>query len=299
VRAWPGPVGRSSTGRSACSGRPFTIEGYNLLFKQTIQTDDFPVVQQSRGVFMTSGKARVFGRRRWIFGAALLVTSGMALAVQGAPVLGNLVTQGRVAVTSLDATFDVSGSQYAFFSGDRVTTQAESAAMLRAESDGAVYVGPESSASVSGGDGAYEVVVHQGGVRFTFEPSVKFTISASGKTVAPAQLVKAADVSGGRVGGVVLIQDGEVVIHATDGELAVREADSEGFQTVRTGETFATEGADGALVRVVNPIDAPQDKERWRKVLWWFIGGGVAYWTYDQVINDDDKAEGPVGSLAR
>jgi hypothetical protein len=36
-----------------------------------------------------------------------------------------------------------------------------------------------------------------------------------------------------------------------------------------------------------------------RKVLWWFIGAGAAYWAYDQLINDDDNAEGPVGSLAR
>ena len=248
---------------------------------------------------MTSRKRSVISQGRQVFGAALLVTSGFVLAVQGAPVLGNLVTQGKVSVTSLEATFDVTGSQYAFFSGDRVTTSKESAAMLRADSDGAVYVGPESSASVSGDPGVYDIQVHDGGVRFTFEPSVRFTVSAGDKTVRPAQLIKAAESAGGRVGGVVVIQDGEIMIHATDGELAVRQAGSEGFQTVRTGETFASEGAEGALLRVVNPTAAEQ-QERRRRLLWWLLGGAVTIYAVDQILNDDDdKTEGPVGSLAR
>jgi ferric-dicitrate binding protein FerR (iron transport regulator) len=226
--------------------------------------------------------------------AALVGTVGTAQAIQGPKALGNLIGHNQVSVVSGGARVAVSASPYAYFAGDRVSTAADSAAALRLDDGGAVYAGPESEVRVSREAGQYVVAVEKGGVRFSFTDGTDFQVLAAGKIIEPEAYRQASDSSARRIGGVVVIQDGEPLVHVTDGSLVVRDTGTGRYQAIKVGESVTFDAASGSFVKVLNPGGG--ENEGGRRILFWLLGIGFTAWAIDQLNNNSD---GPAASPAQ
>jgi hypothetical protein len=227
--------------------------------------------------------------------AALIGTVGTAQAIQVPKALGSLIGHNQVTVESGGTKVSVSGSPYAYFAGDQILTAADSAAALRLDDGGAIYAGPESSVGVSRETGQYVVAVRKGGVRFSFADGTDFRVLAAGKIIEPEAYEQVADSGARRIGGVVVVQDGEPLVHVTDGNLVVRDTETGRYQAIKVGESVTFDASSGKFVKVLNPTTGG-DRERWRRILFWLIGIGFTVWAIDQLNNDSD---GPPASPAQ
>ncbi|MEE8342467.1 MAG: hypothetical protein V3R51_01580 [Gammaproteobacteria bacterium] len=183
-----------------------------------------------------------------VFGLAGLVQAG-----QEGTVLGNLMAHKSVLIESQGADIRITDTTYAYFGGDRVRTGDKSSAAVRLGNDGALYLGPATVGAVTRSADEYVVDLEKGGVRFAFEEGIPFRIVTADVSVRPGSFLRVAESGSGRVSGVVMIDDGNPVIHTLTGTLVVHHYGSGVHRTIKVGEAVALDSRSGNFVKVVFP----------------------------------------------
>lgn len=134
--------------------------------------------------------SRILIRPHWIVLAGLL--SASAAWAADTPI-GALTADGEVTMSSQSSTFTLQDQEYAYFSGDQVSTTEDATAVVRL-SDGleVSFVGSSAGHITSDGD-AYTIELETGHIVVDADEGVDYRITHDGEAVARDQALDADD----------------------------------------------------------------------------------------------------------
>jgi len=129
-------------------------------------------------------------RIRWIALAGLMTT--VAAWAADSPI-GSLAAQGKVSITGQASSFTLTDQEYAYFSGDKVSTDADARAMIRLSDGLDVALIGSTTGRITSRDGAYTIDIESGHALIKAAEGVDYQIVHNGNIVPRASRLDAAD----------------------------------------------------------------------------------------------------------
>ena len=172
--------------------------------------------------------------------------------------LGDLHTKGTVDIRSGSRALALSNSSYAYFRGEQIATRSDTGATLTLWG-GAVVLGPDTSARVTGERGQYRIALERGAVRMLFESSSRFEVEIADVRIRPAAMGAAEPQT--QLDLLVAIEDdGRINVLSQRGEFEAEDARSTS-EVIADGQ-WKTLTPDGLLIstqaadRAIRPVGA-------------------------------------------
>lgn len=119
--------------------------------------------------------------------AALLTTT--AAWADTSPI-GTLKAQGKVTIEAPSSTFTLTDQEYAYFSGDAITTSPGAQAEVTLNDGLTITFIGDAAGSVSRNDGVYDIEIRQGPILVDAATGVGYRISHNGAPVSPDQALE-------------------------------------------------------------------------------------------------------------
>ncbi len=177
--------------------------------------------------------------------------SGIVQADNGS-VLGSLQVVNTATITSKGATFDLRNTEYAYFSGDLLTTSADGSATLQLEQGYALF-GADTAAVLALEKGTYQIEIREGSTKLGFREGADFIVRAGDSVIEPAQGAYRKVAAGqAAVEVAVAVKQGVPTIYVQSGQVTVKGGTSGHFQTIAAGEMYTVGRSDGLLKRVAD-----------------------------------------------
>lgn len=193
--------------------------------------------------------SRILSKSCWIILAALLTAFPTWAA--DSPI-GALTAEGKVSVTGQTSTFTLQDQEYAYFSGDAISTADDAKAVVSLSDGLDVTFVPSSEGRVINDDGTYTIELDQGHIVVDAEEGVDYQITHQGETVSADQPLKAGDgpfvASASESGDVQFYMPAQLDEDETRGSLA-----AQGWSAGQIAAAIAVLAAGGYFI--VNEID--------------------------------------------
>ncbi len=125
------------------------------------------------------------------FALAALMAASVAWAA-GSPI-GALTADGRVDITGQSSTFTLQDQEYAYFSGDRISTGEDATAAVRLTDGLAVTFIGASSGRITRDADTYSIDLEQGHIVVDAEESIDYRITHNGNPVPGGQSLDASN----------------------------------------------------------------------------------------------------------
>jgi len=133
--------------------------------------------------------SRILSKSCWIMLAGL-ITATPAWAADSP--IGALTADGKVSVTGQTSTFTLQDQQYAYFSGDAISTADDAKAVVSLSDGLDVTFVPSSEGRIINDDGTYTIELDQGHIVVDAAQGVDYQITHEGKPVSADQPLEAA-----------------------------------------------------------------------------------------------------------
>lgn len=193
--------------------------------------------------------SRILSKSCWIMLAGFL-TATPAWAADSP--IGALTADGKVSVTGQTSTFTLQDQEYAYFSGDAISTADDAKAVVSLSDGLDVTFVPSSEGRVINNDGTYTIELDQGHIVVDAEEGVDYQITHQGETVSADQPLKAGDgpfvASASESGDVQFYMPAQLDEDETRGSLA-----AQGWSAGQIAAAIAVLAAGGYFI--VNEID--------------------------------------------